>query len=165
MKKILTIILIALSFGAFSQIKLGHINTEELLNLMPELDAAQQQLQREVTQHQEVVQTLQTELRNLYAEYEANQNQWSDLIKATKVRAIQDLDSRLQGYSQDAEKDLAEQQKKLFNPVIEKAKQAITDVAKENKYTYVFDTSQGVLLYSSESDDIMELVKKKLNLK
>jgi hypothetical protein len=37
-------------------------------------------------------------------------------------------------------------------------------VAKEGKFGYIFDTSGGTLLYQQDSDDIMESVKKKLNL-
>jgi outer membrane protein len=51
-----------------------------------------------------------------------------------------------------------------LKPIIDKAKKAIEDVAKENGYTYIFDSSVGVLLYYENSDDIMTLVKKKLGL-
>ncbi|MDR2908134.1 MAG: OmpH family outer membrane protein [Bacteroidales bacterium] len=165
MKKITTLILIALSFSAFSQIKLGHINSGDLMRMMPELDSADQQLQKYVKDYEEEALTIQTELQNKYNDFQANQNQYSDLIKQTKFKALQDLEARLQEYQQNAEKDLQDQRAKLFNPIMDKAKVAIEEVAKENKYTYIFDTTGGVLLYSTESDDITPLVKKKLNLK
>ncbi len=109
--------------------------------------------------------TMQTELQNKYSDFQANQNQYSDLIKQTKIKALEDLQARLQDYQQNAQKVIEEQRTSLFNPLIEKARAAIAEVAKEHKYTYVFDAAGGMLLYSSESEDIMELVKKKLNLK
>jgi outer membrane protein len=51
-----------------------------------------------------------------------------------------------------------------MEPMIEKANQAIEDVAKENGYTYILDTSAGTVLYFPESDDILPLVKTKLGL-
>ncbi|MDR1950907.1 MAG: OmpH family outer membrane protein, partial [Bacteroidales bacterium] len=71
-----------------------------------------------------------------------------------------------QEYQQHAEKELETVQASLFNPMIQKAKDAIAEVAKEQKYTYIFDTANsGILLYYGESDNILEPVKKKLNLK
>ena len=40
----------------------------------------------------------------------------------------------------------------------------IKDVAKEAGYRNVIDSSMGVMLYSNPDDDLMPLVKKKLNL-
>ena len=42
-------------------------------------------------------------------------------------------------------------------------KKAIEAVAKENSYKYVLDTSTGNVLYSEPADDILPLVKKKLD--
>ena len=44
------------------------------------------------------------------------------------------------------------------------AKKSVEEVAKENGYKYVIDSSQGMLLYADASDDIMALVKKKMGL-
>jgi len=52
-----------------------------------------------------------------------------------------------------------------MKPVIEKADSAIKKVAKANGFTYIFDTSTGVILYFSEqSVDIGPLVKKELGI-
>ena len=59
---------------------------------------------------------------------------------------------------------LQSQEEKLLRPIIDKAKKAIEDVAKENNFTYIFDSGVGVLLYQNDSDDIMPMVKKKLGL-
>jgi outer membrane protein len=165
MKKILTIIFAAFTMTAFSQVKLGHINSAELMRLMPELTEAEQQLQAYNRELEDVSRTMITELENMYNEYQANQQQWSELIRSTRVRAIQDLESRIQEFRQDSERSFEQRRDALFSPIIEKAKEAIEAVAKENRYSYIFDTSGGTLLYSAESDNVMELVKKKMNLK
>jgi outer membrane protein len=165
MKKLLTLTFIALAFSAFSQIKLGHINSAELMQQMPEVEQAQQQLQTESRELEAVLRTMSTDYENLINEFQANQQQMTELIRNTRIRAIQDLESRIQDFRQDADRRMSEMQSNLFTPIIEKAHNAIKDVAKENKYSYIFDTSGGTLLYAIESDDVMELVKKKLNLK
>ena len=49
-------------------------------------------------------------------------------------------------------------------PFIEKAKTAIKEVAKENKYTYVLNAIEDVVIYKDETDNVMPLVKKKLGI-
>ena len=169
MKKILTIItlLLALSFSALATqpVKLGHINSTDLMRLMPELDSAEQQLQAFSRDYESEMRAMQTEYQNRVSEFEANQSQYSDLIRQARVRAIQDLGSRMEEYRQNAQEQFEAEQTKLMTPIIEKAREAISAVAKEHKYTYIFDSSVGALLYFGDSEDILELVKKKLDLK
>ncbi|MCL2027563.1 MAG: OmpH family outer membrane protein [Bacteroidales bacterium] len=167
MKKILTLIFAALTFtvAASSQIKLGHINSAELMRLMPELEEAELELQAHNRELEEMSRTMITEYENLVNEFQANQQQWSELIRNTRVRAIQDLETRIQEFRQSSERTFEQKREDLFSPIIEKARAAIEEVAKEHKYTYIFDTSGGTLLYSAESDNVMELVKKKMDLK
>ena len=56
------------------------------------------------------------------------------------------------------------QKQKVYQPILDKAKKAIEDVSEEGNFSYVFDSSAGTLLYQPESDDIMELVQKKLGI-
>jgi len=167
MKKLLIIIFTALAFSAFSSspVKLGHINSTDLLRLMPELEAAELAMQTHNRELESQSRTMITEYENLVNEFQANENQWSDLIKQTRIRAIHDLQARIENFQKDAEQEFENKRNALFNPIIEKAREAIAEVAKEHKYTYIFDTTVGALLYYSDSDDILELVKKKLNLK
>jgi outer membrane protein len=164
MKKTLTTILIALCFSAFAQVKLGHINTQELIRLMPEVELADQAFATEFRIIQNSLQTMSEEFERLANEFQANQNQWSQLIQQTRVREIQDLQGRIENFRENAERELEELRASLFQPIIEKAREAVAEVAREHKYTYIFDLSTGPLAYYG-GDDIMELVKKKLNLK
>ena len=52
----------------------------------------------------------------------------------------------------------------LLEPILQKARQAIEDVASEGNYTYIFDKSVGSILYVKESENILDKVKKKLKL-
>ena len=88
----------------------------------------------------------------------------SNIIKQTKEREIQDLQTRIETFNQQAQQDLADKENELTAPVIEKAKKAVEAVAKENGYTYIFNSSQGMLLYADPGDDITTLVKKKLGI-
>ena len=70
----------------------------------------------------------------------------------------------IQDFQQTAQEKIAAKKEELYNPILKKAEVAIKDVAKENAYSYVFDTSVGAFLYAQDSDNMMDLVKKKLNI-
>ena len=167
LKTIVILSLFCLPFllNAQNGIKLGHIDSNELLKLMPGRDSAQAELQKHAKDLETTLKGMQSEMETQYQAYLAGANEMSDLIKQTKQKSLQDMQARIEEFQANAQKDLQEKEKKLLSPIIDKAKKAIEEVAKENKYTYVFDGGVGVLLYSEPSDDILPLVKKKLNLK
>jgi outer membrane protein len=88
----------------------------------------------------------------------------TDPVKLDKQKEIANLEERIQNFQATAQESLQQKQNDLLEPMIEKCKKAIADVAKENGYKSVIDSSQGILLYSDPSDDLMNLVKKKLGI-
>ncbi len=91
-------------------------------------------------------------------------NTMSDIIKQTKEAEINDLKARMDAFEQTASQDLQNKEIELTAPIIEEARNAIEEVAKENKFKYVFNSTEGLLLYGDPADDIMDLVKAKLNI-
>lgn len=146
-------------------VKLGHINSTDLMQIMPGVEEAQATLKKEVDELQNTMKTMQTELEQRYNEYLGKKDQMSDLIRQTKENELQDMGNRIQQFQENAQTQLQNREQELMKPIIDKAKKAIEDVAKENGYTYIFDSGVGALLYDGGGDDIMPLVKKKLNLK
>ena len=170
MKKGLIVALVALlafSGSAMAQknIKLGHINSNELMQIMPGRDSAQAALQKEVEALQAELETMNKEFETKYNDYVAKRDQLSELIRKTKESDLQNMRARIEESQTNAQKLLEERQEALLKPIIDRAKKAIEEVGKENGYTYIFDSGFGTVLYSQDSDDIMPLVKKKLGLK
>ena len=170
MKKSLILLfaaMLAFSASAFAQktVKLGHINSSDLMQIMPGKDSAQSAFEAEVKILEGELKAMQDELEKKLADYQSRKDQMTELIRTTKEQELNDLSQRIQIYQQNAQKKLQEKEAELLQPIIDRAKQAISDVAKENGYTYIFDTSAGAVLYPQDSDDILNLVKKKLGLK
>ncbi len=170
MKKGFIAVMIALlAFGgsamAQKNIKLGHINSNELMQIMPGRDSAQAALQKDVEDLQAEMETMKKEYENRVNDYLAKKDQLSELIRKTKESDLQAMGARIEEFQQNAQKQLEERQETLLKPIIDRAKKAIEEVGKENGYTYIFDAGVGAVLYSQDSDDIMPLVKKKLGLK
>ncbi len=168
MKKILltAAMTAALVFGGnvLAQSKLGHVNAMELVQQLPEADSVQNALQTYAKDLQDNIATMQTEVQNKYAEYQNNQSQWSELIKQTKAKEIQDMQVRLQEFSAQAEEDYQQKTQELLAPLSDKVKNAIEAVAKEGKFAYILDASNATVFFGSEAIDVTSLVKKKLGL-
>jgi outer membrane protein len=160
---VLVILLLGTTVSA-QQPKLGHINTNELLSIMPGRDSAQVKLENYAQQLEQQFTAMQTELQTKYQDYLTNESTYSELIRQSKQREITSIQERLQEFQEQAQQDLANQENQLLSPIIDAARQAIEDVAKENGYAYVFDTAGGQVLYFPPSDNIMGLVKTKLGI-
>jgi outer membrane protein len=170
MKKIfrpvlVTVFCAVMSIG-FSQTnaKLGYIDSNELLEMMPGKDSVQTVLQDYGKALENQLQTMYAEYQTKVQDYQANSNTMSDIIRQTKEKELADLETRIQTFQQQADTDLQEKQVELLQPILDKAKNAITAVAKENGYTYIFDVGTGAFLYFEKGDNVLPLVKAKLGL-
>ncbi|MCF8303158.1 MAG: OmpH family outer membrane protein [Bacteroidales bacterium] len=154
----------AVNVDAQSKAKFGHINFGKLYQMMPGQDSVQAAYNEYQQQIQQQFQDMQGELQAKMQDYEQNLNAYSKVVRQTKEREINDLQRRIQEFQSGAQEDLMDKENELTAPIIEKARNAVKEVAKENGYSYIFNSSEGLLLYAQPSDDIMPLVKKKLGL-
>ncbi len=157
---------VALSTTVMGQkgVKVGHINSNELLTAMPERTAVQKDLEEYANQLKATLDVMRKEYETKVGEFQGKQDVMTDVIKETKIKEITDLEKRISEFQQTAEADLQKKEQTLLQPIIDKAKKAIDDVAKENNYTYILDSSVGVVLYSVDSDNILAKVKTKLGI-
>ncbi len=165
MKRItLALVLFTMALAVNAQ-KFGHITAEALLSVMPEYDSAQATLADLNKTYEGEIERIQVEINKKIEEFQNTMESMSELMKETKASEIQEMQARLQNFAQTAQQDLQQQQMTLIQPVMEKARLAISDVAKELGLLYVFDMSQGNPVYASEeSVDMLPLVKAKLGL-
>ena len=99
-----------------------------------------------------------------FADYQNTAESLDELTRQDKEVEIKNLQQRIQNFQQSAQQTLQDEEIKLLEPVMAKARKAIEDVATEGNYTYIFDQSNGTILYAKESENVLDLVKKKLNL-
>ena len=163
MKKITFLTLLSfLTLNTIAQNKLGHINAQEILELMPETKKAA----KEIQDYQKLLNTqfesMMAEYQNMEQEYKANESSYDELVKNDKLAAIQGMVTRIQNFEREAQIQLQQKNESLMEPISKKLTDAIKEVASEGNYIYIF--TYEVLHYSSESNDIGPLVRKKLKL-
>ena len=166
LKKFVLLMLCALPLGLFAQEKLGHINSKEIISLMPEIPDIEKKVDALGKQWEGEIMKMREEYNGKIKEFQQKQDSMPDGIKQIRMSEIQELEQRITTFQQSAYSDLQKKQQEMVNPVIEKVKKAINDVAVENNYTYIFDLSaQSIIYQSPKSNDITAIVKKKLGLK
>ena len=161
------VLVICLGFNVSAQTKskFAHVNSNDLMLIMPGIDTAQQAIQNYAKQLEDEMKAMYSEYEKKALDFQNNQATMSQSLQQIKMKELQDLEARIRSFEEQAQTELQTKQEELLRPVVDKAKAAIADVAKEQGYTYVFDSGLGVLLYSDEGDNIIELVKKKLGIK
>ncbi len=172
MKKILTftllfVIAFTISNTATAQttLKFGHIDSNALLSIMPEREAAKKALEAHAQQLEETLTVMQAEFEKKYTDYVAKADSLSPLIRQTKEAELGEIQQRIQAFQQNAQQELSTKEGELLQPIIQKARDAISEVASANGYIYIFDLGTGVVLhYSEDSEDILPLVKVKLGI-
>lgn len=145
--------------------KFGHINSQELMAIMPEKDSAQAVLESFALKLENQLDAMQVEYNKKLQEYMAERDDLTEIIMQSKEQELNDLQTRIQGFQTNAQQEMQKRQGELMQPIVEKAQNAIQTVARENGFIYIFDVSVGSLVYfSEESVDILPLVKELLKI-
>ncbi|WP_295127296.1 OmpH family outer membrane protein [uncultured Chitinophaga sp.] len=153
------------SINASAQSKVAHINSQQLVEAMPDAKVAQTKIQKFADTLDTDFTQMKEELQAQAKDLEAKRATMSPNLIEVKTKQLQDMNQNIQLFQQSAQQQIEQKQAEVMKPVIDKAKKAIEDVAKEKGYTYVIDTYQGLLLVMPAGDDIMPLVKAKLGIK
>lgn len=149
---------IAGSTGVFAQAKIGWVNSQAIMDKLPEAQDAQRQLDNTVTQWQTELTKMQGDWQKKYDEYDKKKLILTDQLRAQSEKDLQDLDRKIADYrtkkfGQNGE--LFTKQNELMKPVQNKIFKVIQDLAKEDGYDYVFDKSGDILLlYSNDKYDL-----------
>ena len=164
MKKL---IIIAVAIAAFattaSAQKLGHVNFEEVITMLPERAAAEkevQDLQKKLEARlSTMIETYQTKVQA----YEADQTM-SPAMKTSAAGEISDLQRRIQEFQQTAVTEIETKQNELMGVMLERVRTAASAVGKTGNYTYIFDSSSNSGLLYAAGEDVTPLVKKELGI-
>jgi outer membrane protein len=170
MKKLFKVALVAvcmLSIGNFAkaQTKIGYINFQALISQMPEAKTVKSQIDIYQKTFIDQLTVMNNELQTKGQDFQKNSAAMTDAVRSAKQGELQDIQKRMQDYQNDAQQKVDAKTNELSKPLIDKARAAVTEVAKEKGYTYVLDSSQTTLIVSPEGDDMLAAVKLKLGLK
>ncbi len=166
MKKLLLGAVMAFGMmSASAQVKIGYINTDELMSIMPEAAKINTDLNEYQTILQQQGLALQKEADTKRDQYFKDSASFSNSKKEIVRDELVKLYTRLQTYDQEMQEKAQKYAQEKIAPVRTKALDAIKTVARERGYTYVIDEASSSLLVMPPGDNLLPGVKTKLGIK
>ncbi len=164
-KKLIAMILLMAPLALFAQ-KFGHLNSADIIQVMPEYTAAQTELQNLEKQYTNELQLMESELAKKSEAYEKEKATLPANIQQRREQELQELYGRMQQYYQTSQQELAQASQEKMAALTEKITKAIKEVGVAGGFLYIFDTASGIPYISETlSTDVTAQVKAKLGIK
>ena len=165
MKKLSLVIGVSLMLVAscLNAQKIGHVNLDSLISLMPEFKTAKEKSEGKLKSLEGFLMNLKNEYDQKVQKAQTDYNNMSDIERKNIEEELAGMQQRIQARQTEAQNEYQVYNNNMLKPIYDKAKKAIEKVAKTNNFKYIFDTTAGNILYSEPSDDVLLLVKKELD--
>ena len=156
MKKMLFVAVASLfATAAFAQnVTTGHVNTTELIQLMPAMDTVRTQLDNAQKETYETYQAMIDEYQTKAQTFQQKQASWTTAIRESKQRELNEIGNRIQEFQETANQELQQMQQTLQAPIYQKVNEEIQKIAKDKKLAYVFDVNSVIYVDPAQSIDL-----------
>ena len=163
LKSLIVAFLMALPMTfSYAQSKVAHIDTQKLIGEMPEVIAAQKQLEQ-------LEKTYTSEIENTYKEFQTKAQSYSadaanqtDVTNQARQKELETMQQNINQYRETAAQVLQKKQVEMMRPLYDKARAAIEKVAAAQGFDYVLDASAGGSVIMAKGKDLMADVKAEL---
>lgn len=151
------------STATFAQ-KFAFVDTEYILNMMPEYKSAQKQIDLLALEWQKEIETRKAEISKMKSDYEAEKVFLTEELKPKREKDIAAKEKSLSDFQMEKfgpDGELFKKRQELIKPIQDKIFDAIQKVARQNALDFVFDRSSSVtMLFTNPkydlSDDVLE---------
>ena len=161
---IATIVLILTSLLATGQTKVGTVNSELIVGLLPEMKKVVADLDLYAKELDSSYQIKVKEYQEKIADFQ-NLGDVSDKFKKIKLDEISELEQKLQQSQQNGNQLIQLKRNELLRPLYKKVGDAITVIAQADGYTQILTTSGNEFDYADEKFDLTQKVMDKLGVK
>ncbi|PSR03964.1 MAG: hypothetical protein BRD50_04785 [Bacteroidetes bacterium SW_11_45_7] len=156
---LLIVFIIALSCQSFGQ-RFAYVNTEYVLEQIPEYQQAQKKLDKIAKDWREEIEKRKKKIEELYKDYQAEQVLMTEEMKRKREQEITQKEQALEDFRQQKfgyKGDLHQKRKELIEPIQNKVYNNVQKIAKNNNYDFIFDKSNGVnMLYANDRYDVSD---------
>jgi len=166
MKKILLLLAISFLTLSIQAQKFAYVDTDYILNKIPDFKQAQDKLDGLSADWQKEIENKYADVEQMYRAYQQEQVLLTDDMKEKREDAIikKETDAKnLQKKYFGTEGSLYLKRQELIKPIQDKIYDAIQQLANDNKYAIVFDSSSDlIMLYKNnnydKSDKVLDLM-------
>ena len=159
------ILILALASFAFADVKIGYVDSNEIMNNFDEVRQVQADLEKEQRRLESEFNELVFGLDSLKQDYDRQRLLMSDTRRNEKENEIANKEKSVQKFQLDKfgpEGEIYRIQNELLKPVLAKIDAAIQKVGSERGYDFILDAMSGALLYALDSHNLTEDVMDEL---
>jgi len=165
-KKILVLTVIIITAFSGSAQKFAYVDTDYILTKVPEFVQAEEKINDFSTQWQQEIETVYAEVEQMYRDYQSEQILLTSEMKTKREEAIINKEKSVKSLQQKyfgPEGELYKKRQELIQPIQDRIFDAVQQLAANNKYSVIFDSSSElIMLYSNpnldKSDKVLELM-------
>jgi len=150
----------SLTQATSAQQKVGYVNTEAIIALLPVTQKANDELAEMQTkflsQGQSIQEEMQVKYEDLMAKNEAGQ--LSDNLRQLGQQEMGQLQQDLNDHNQQSQEALVKRRSVLFKPILKQVNETIQEVSKTKGYDLVFDVQEAGIVYGNVDHNLTEAV-------
>lgn len=160
MKKLIVMLMMMAPVAVFAQ-KFGKVNTQTVMQSLPELSKVNGELEATAKQYENELKSMQEELQRQSEAYEKAKSTMNATTQQQKEQELQGLYQKIQQTYQDNQQALQKAQQEKMQPVLNKVRNAIQNVGNTGGYTYIFE--EGAAVYTGTNvEDVTSKVQSEL---
>ncbi|MBO1363790.1 OmpH family outer membrane protein [Prevotella sp. A2931] len=148
MKKLFLMLMLCAPMVMSAQ-KFGKVNTQAVMQAMPEVAKANGDLQALQKQYENDLKSMQDELTRKSQEYDKTKATMNATKQQETETELQTMYQKIQQTYQDNQQTLSKKSNELMEPIITKIRNAIQAVGKAGAYTSIFE--DGSILYLGDT--------------
>ncbi len=170
MKKLIVFSLLLLTSSfSLAQLKIGYIDSDAIMDNLPDVQDARQKLDALIKDWQAELNKMENDWKSKYDDYEKRKLIMTDQTRSETEAALVKLENDIAQYREKkfgTNGELFQKQDELMKPVQNKIFNVLKEIAEEENYDFVFDRSGDIMfLYAKEQYDLTSKVLDRLKLK
>ncbi|MFW2367499.1 MAG: OmpH family outer membrane protein [Desulforhopalus sp.] len=157
------LLLVFMTTGSFAaDLKIGVMNVQKIIVTCDAGKKAKDRFDKKMKELQASFKSEEDGLKKMQEEIKKKSSAWSEEKKAEKVRDFQKSGRELQAKTEDARFEMKQMQDKELEPILKALEKVVDKYGKDNGYSAIMDSKNGVI-YFDDKIDISDTLVKKLN--
>ncbi len=157
-----TVMMLAAGASPAQELKIGYVNSQEILASAPKAAEAQQAFEAELAGLEAEAQELQMQLQRMQQELQQQAPILSPEARQAREQEIGQKAQEAQSRMQELDRLAGRKRQQLIDPVMDEISDLIDEVRREKGYVYILDAASGAIVAADERLDLTDEIIQRL---